>query len=149
MEYPEGGELWDQAKFYGIIGDSLFKYYACHILKAIHTIHEKYQIVHRDIKPENVLLTKDHKIKLIDFGTAKDLERPELKGSGNGLKGRTPFYHYVGTPHYMAPECIHNKASEKISDVYSISGLLYFLKVGSAPFAAGSEYLIFTKSLQT
>lgn len=49
----------------------------------------------------------------------------------------------------MAPECIHNKASEQISDVYSLSGMLYFLKTGSAPFAAGSEYLIFTKSLET
>lgn len=48
----------------------------------------------------------------------------------------------------MAPECIHNKASEKISDVYSLSGLLYFLKIGSAPFAAASEYLIFTKSIE-
>lgn len=73
MEYPEGGELWEQAKFYGIIGESLYNYYACHIIKAIHTIHEQYQIVHRDIKPENILLTKDHKIKFIDFGTAKDL----------------------------------------------------------------------------
>lgn len=94
------------------------------------------------------MLTKDHKIKFIDFGTAKDLSRPDLLGSGNGLKGRTPFYHYVGTPNYMAPECIHNKASEKISDVYSLSGLLYFLKIGSAPFAAASEYLIFTKSIE-
>ena len=93
-------------------------------------------------------MTKDHEIKLIDFGTAKDLSRPDIKGSGNGLKGRKPFEHYVGTPQYMAPECIHNKASEKISDVYSLSGLLYFLKVGSAPFCAGSEYLIFKKSLE-
>jgi 3-phosphoinositide dependent protein kinase-1 len=49
----------------------------------------------------------------------------------------------------MAPECIHNKASEKISDVYSLAGVLYFLKIGSPPFSGGSEYLIFTKSLQT
>jgi serine/threonine protein kinase len=83
-------------------------------------------------------LTKDHEIKLIDFGTAKDLSRPDIKGSGNGLKGRKPFEHYVGTPQYMAPECIHNKASEKISDVYSLGGVLWFLKTGSAPFCAGS-----------
>lgn len=48
----------------------------------------------------------------------------------------------------MAPECIHNKASEKISDVYSLSGILYFLKVGTPPFVAGSEYLIFKKTLE-
>ena len=94
-----------------------------------------------------MLLTDKNEIKLIDFGTAKDLSRPDIKGSGNGLKGRKPFEHYVGTPHYMAPECIHNKASDKISDVYSLSGMLYFLKVGSAPFSAGSEYLVFKKTL--
>jgi serine/threonine protein kinase len=49
----------------------------------------------------------------------------------------------------MAPECIHNKASEKVSDIYSLSGVFYFLKVGSPPFAGGSEYLVFTKSLET
>ncbi len=111
MECPERGELWDQSKFYGIVGDSLFKYYACHILKAVFTIHEDYEIVHRDLKPENILLNEKYEIKLIDFGTAKDLSRPDIKGAGNGLKGRKPFEHYVGTPNYMAPECIHNKAS--------------------------------------
>lgn len=75
------------------------------------------------------------------------MSRPDIKGSGNGLKGRKPFENYVGTPNYMAPECIHNKSSDKISDVYSLSGVLYHLKVGSAPFAGGSEYIIFTKSL--
>lgn len=49
----------------------------------------------------------------------------------------------------MAPECIHNKASEKKSDIYSLSGIFYFLKVGSPPFQGGSEYLTFKKSLET
>ena len=48
----------------------------------------------------------------------------------------------------MAPECIHNKASDNISDVYSLSGVFYHLKTGNAPFAGGSEYIIFTKSLE-
>jgi len=52
-----------------------------------------------------------NRIKLIDFGTAKDLDRPDIKGAGNGLKGKKQFDNYVGTAHYMAPECIHNKAS--------------------------------------
>ena len=49
------------------------------------------------------------------------------------------FFHFnIGTPNYMAPECIHNKGSEKVSDIYSLSGVLYFLKVGSPPFAGAS-----------
>ena len=74
MDCPEGGELWDQSKFYGIIGESVYKYYAAQIIKAVHSIHEEYSIVHRDLKPENILLTKDHEIKLIDFGVSKKVE---------------------------------------------------------------------------
>ena len=148
MEFCEKGEVWEQAKHFGVIGESLYKYFVCHTLKAVAVLHDEYEIVHRDLKPENILLNTGYQIKLIDFGTAKDLSRPDIKGSGNSLKGRVPFEHYVGTPNYMAPECIHNKASEKISDVYSLSGVLYFFKVGSPPFAGGSEYLIFQKSLQ-
>ena len=66
------------------------------------------------------------------------MDRPDLKGSGNGLRGKKPFEHYVGTPQYMAPECIHNQASEKKSDIYSLAGTLYFLKAGSPPFSGGS-----------
>lgn len=84
------------------------------------------------------MLNSENEIKVIDFGTAKDLTRPDIKGSGNGAKGKKVFEHYVGTPNYMAPECIHNKASEKISDIYSLGGLLFFLKVGSPPFAGAS-----------
>jgi len=45
--------------------------------------------VHRDIKSENILLTKDKKVKFIDFGTARDLNDPTIEGSGNGRKGNT------------------------------------------------------------
>jgi hypothetical protein len=49
----------------------------------------------------------------------------------------------------MAPECIHNKASEKKSDIYSLSGVFYFMKVGAPPFTGGSEFIVFKKTLET
>lgn len=48
----------------------------------------------------------------------------------------------------MAPECIHNKQSEKKCDVYSLSGVMYFMKVGAPPFTGGSEFIVFKKSLE-
>ena len=49
----------------------------------------------------------------------------------------------MGTPNYMAPECINNKFSDKKCDIYSLGALLYNLITGFPPYIGGSEYLIF------
>lgn len=103
MECPEGGELWGRCRTFGLLSDALVRHFFCQVLRAVEQLHSTFDIVHRDIKPENVLLTSDNRVKLIDFGTAKDLSRPDLKGSGNGTRRRKVFEHYVGTPNYMAP----------------------------------------------
>jgi serine/threonine protein kinase len=64
MDCPENGDLWDRSRFYGVMGESVDKNYACQIIKVIHTIHKDYDIVHRYFKPENTLLTKDMRLSL-------------------------------------------------------------------------------------
>jgi Serine/threonine protein kinase len=49
MEYMEGGELWEHLKTFGLVAQSLIKYYYCHLLKAVQSIHSR-GIVHRDLK---------------------------------------------------------------------------------------------------
>ncbi len=56
MEFPEKGELWESTKIFGVIPNSIYKYYVSHIVQAVSVLHNKYQIVHRDLKPENILL---------------------------------------------------------------------------------------------
>ncbi len=51
MELPENGELWERSKIFGIISNSLYKYFVAHIVKAVSILHNNYQIVHRDLKP--------------------------------------------------------------------------------------------------
>lgn len=89
------------------------------------------------------------KLKLVDFGTAKDEFDPSIVPSGNAShQGRKVFQHYVGTPHYMPPECIRNKGSTYKSDVWAMGCILYQLITGFPPFLGASDYLIFTKSLK-
>jgi len=145
MEYVPGGELWDRLRSFGFIAESLLKYFFAHLVKAVEVIHSR-GIVHRDLKPENVMLDLNNKIKLIDFGTARDLEHPEVKGAGNSARGKRIFEHFVGTPHYMAPECVRNRDSNKKSDVWSLGCILYQFIAGYPPYLGGSDYLIFQKS---
>ncbi len=69
----------------------MYRYWVGSVVQAVSELHNKYNIVHRDLKPENILIDKNNNIKLIDFGTAKDLDRPDIKGAGNGLKGKKQF----------------------------------------------------------
>eukprot|EP00747_Dinoflagellata_sp_TGD_P028950 gnl/TRDRNA2_/TRDRNA2_133587_c0_seq1.p1 gnl/TRDRNA2_/TRDRNA2_133587_c0~~gnl/TRDRNA2_/TRDRNA2_133587_c0_seq1.p1 ORF type:complete len:219 (-),score=49.02 gnl/TRDRNA2_/TRDRNA2_133587_c0_seq1:49-705(-) len=85
--------------------------------------------------------------KLIDFGTAKDLENPHIKGSGNRSRSKV-FEDYVGTPQFMPPEVIENKFTDQRSDTWSFGGLIYQVLVGCPPYHGGSEYLIYTQILE-
>jgi len=146
MELVPCGELWDLVKNFGLKSVSLIKYFTAHIIKAIESLHSK-GVVHRDLKPENIMLTREKKIKFVDFGTARDMLQPEIKGSGNSAKGKRIYEHFVGTPQYMPPEAIRNKDSGYKTDVYALGCMLYQFFAGHPPFLGGSEYLVFTATL--
>jgi 3-phosphoinositide dependent protein kinase-1 len=147
LELIKGTELWHLVNTFGLPNKAKAFDYFSQILEAVGEIHTR-GIVHRDLKPENVMVSSDNdKIKLIDFGSAKDIVE-NVASKGNSSTGRVYFAHFMGTPNYMAPECIHNKASEMPSDIYSLGCILYNLLVGFPPFLGGSDYLIFTAGLQ-
>ena len=152
-EYINGGDLWHKAVIYGIPCEKLIKFYFIQLLLGINHMHS-FNIIHRDIKPENVMVTKDGKlIKIIDFGSSLDLggtdfEKKLAEMKAKEKKKRPDFLHFVGTPNYMAPECVHNKFSDKKCDIWSLGCVLYDLITGFPPFNGASEYLIFQKSIE-
>ena len=123
MELLEGPELWERIKFYGIVDRNLRNYLMREIALGVQEMHAN-GIAHRDIKPENIVFNNSMgSIKFVDFGSAKDTNNPNIKGSGNSTTGRNVFHNFVGTPNYMAPECLHDKETGHYSDIFSLGNL--------------------------
>jgi tRNA A-37 threonylcarbamoyl transferase component Bud32 len=107
------------------------------ILAALEHAHA-HGVVHRDIKPGNVMLTRDERVKLVDFGIAKITATDEAQLTQLGM--------VVGTPRYMAPEQAAGEAVDARADLYSVGVLAYELLTGRAPFE-GSSMEVLTKHL--
>ncbi|MFF3430196.1 protein kinase [Streptomyces sp. NPDC002602] len=94
-------------------------------------------VVHRDIKPGNVLLTTRGRIKICDFGIARQ----------SGMQGLTTTGLAIGTPAYMSPEQARGDAVDGRTDIYSLGCLLYELLAGELPFT-GSPWEVLAQHAQ-
>jgi eukaryotic-like serine/threonine-protein kinase len=105
---------------------------AIQICDALHYAHER-GVVHRDLKPSNLMITEDRKVKLTDFGIAKDLDAESLTGTGRTL----------GTAAYMSPEQIRGTpAVSHKTDLYALGVVLYQMLVGRAPFEGATPVVL-------
>ncbi len=103
---------------------------------ALHYAHQC-GIVHRDIKPGNIMITRDDRVKVVDFGIAK-LTASNLTQTGMIL----------GTPSYMSPEQIMGKSVDHRSDIFSLGVVLYESLTGERPFTGENPTTIIFKIVQ-
>jgi len=97
------------------------------ICEALQYAHEQ-GIVHRDIKPENILLDKQGRVKIADFGIAK------LLGADGKVESLTGEQGVVGTPHYMAPEQVEKPSIvDHRADIFSLGVVFYEMLTGELP----------------
>jgi serine/threonine-protein kinase len=94
-------------------------------------------VVHRDLKPENVMVTRDGRAKLIDFGIA--LDRSARRMTWRRLSD------LVGTPDYMAPEQVAGQRGDERTDVYGVGLILYEMLTGRLPYAGDARAVMRAK----
>jgi len=109
--------------------------YAVQIAQGLAAAHEK-GIVHRDLKPENVFVTKDARIKILDFGLAKVAQKTSVASSDGATmtSSHTAMGLVMGTASYMAPEQVRGEPVDARTDIFGFGAVLYEMVSGNRAF---------------
>lgn len=119
MELISSGSLYSTLKKFGTLTEQLCVIYVAQALRGLKYMHGK-GLVHGDIKADNILLTKEGKVKLVDFGTSAMLNAKQESA--------------LGTPFWMSPEVINMEGAVPASDVWSLGCTIIELVDGKPPF---------------
>lgn len=123
MEFVDGESLAQRLQREGRLSPAQFRSIAADLCEGLSAAHLA-GVVHRDLKPHNVLLTRDGRAKLIDFGIARMAHVDGLTATGM----------VMGTAEYMAPEQVRGAAVDERTDIYAFGVIAYQALVGRPPF---------------
>src|ERR687891_1210270 len=137
FEYIEGETLKERIRRLGRLPVSEAVAYAIEIGRALECAHDN-KLVHRDVKPQNVLIDRDGRAKVTDFGIARSMEAQGLTATGRVL----------GTTDYVSPEQALGHEVTEQSDIYSLGIVLYEMLTGEVPFQADTQVAVAMKHVR-
>lgn len=106
--------------------------------EALAAAHEK-GIIHRDLKPANVMISSEGRVKVLDFGLAKDVREVNPSNATMTSDSRTQIGVVMGTPAYMSPEQTSGRPLDHRTDIFSLGVLLHEMATGRRPFEGASS----------
>jgi serine/threonine protein kinase len=146
MELVDGERLADAIRSNGLAFDRVLAF-AIPLADALSAAHAQ-GITHRDLKPANVMVTKDGRVKVLDFGLAKLREDAVRIDSSATTRGLTGHGEIVGTVAYMSPEQACGTPTDPRTDIFSAGVMLYEMATGRRPFAGDSSVALIAAILK-
>ena len=140
MELIDGRSLSDLIPAEGF-AFAVVRQHGLQVAEALAHAHAK-GIIHRDIKPGNILVTKQGRIKVLDFGLAKHVEPRISERTTESFESPSASGVMAGTLAYMAPEQLRGESATSRSDVWSLGVVLYELATGQRPFTGDTPFTL-------
>ena len=146
-EFLEGQTLRERLQA-GPLPQRRVSEYGLQIARGLAAAHEK-GIVHRDLKPDNIFVLHDDRVKILDFGLAKQKALAVAAGDQTmTTPDRTSAGTVLGTAGYMSPEQVRGEAVDSRSDIFSFGAILYEMIAGQRAFHGDSGVEIMTSILK-